>query len=415
MLGQIFLVVASFWMMINLTVHPPDFYSMVLDDLGGDASVNEKQTGFINVEGGRLYFERAGQGEAVVFLHDGLVHCETWNEQFDRFAEDYQVVRYDRRGYGRSDAAGVSYSDIEDLRRVFEQLEISEAHLIGCSAGGRLAIDFTLAYPEKVKSMVLVGGVVSGLGFTDHFYTRGGLAKSENFKKPEEKIKYWVFDDPYEIAPENTAVKEKVAALLKTSPQILTAKRGGFLQRPPAAVDKLSEIDVPALIVVGEKDIPDVHAHAGVIDAGIKDSRRIIVKGAAHLAHMEQPEFFNREVERFLNFEKLFIVLNKEGADRAYTLFKKISGCTSEIPFEESRLNSLGYEYLQKGAVDEALLLFKMNMEAYPKSFNVYDSYAEAQLAKGDTTAAVNNYRKSLELNPGNTNAADILKNIEGE
>ena len=116
-----------------------------------------------------------------------------------------------------------------------------------------------------------------------------------------------------------------------------------------------------------------------------------------------------------MNFEKLFTVLNKEGADRAYTLFKKISGCTSEIPFEESRLNSLGYEYLQKGAVDEALLLFKMNMEAYPKSFNVYDSYAEAQLAKGDTTAAVNNYRKSLELNPGNTNAADILKNIEGE
>ena len=63
----------------------------------------------------------------------------------------------------------------------------------------------------------------------------------------------------------------------------------------------------------------------------------------------------------------------------------------------------------------EAVLLFKMNVEAYPESYNVYDSYAEAQLANGDTAGAIKNYRKSLELNPDNNNAATVLKKLEGE
>ena len=194
MLGQILLAISSFWMMINLTVHPPDFYAMVSNDLGGDSAVKAVQTGYINVEGGKLYYEEAGWGETIVFLHDGMVHSVTWNEQFDRFAENFRVIRYDRRGYGQSNSAGVPYSDVKDLGRVFKQLEISEAHLIGCSAGGRLAINFTLAHPEKVKSLVLVGAPVSGMSFTDHFYTRGGLVKSAFFSDPEHQ------DSPFIIA-----------------------------------------------------------------------------------------------------------------------------------------------------------------------------------------------------------------------
>jgi 3-oxoadipate enol-lactonase len=415
MLGHVFLSISSLWMMVNLCVHPPDYYSMIPNDLRSKEISRSSDTGYIDVEGGRLYYEMSGQGETIMFIHDGLVHSATWDEQFDRFAGEYRVIRYDRRGYGQSGPACAPYSDLEDLHRLFEQLQVSEAHLIGCSAGGRLAIDFALAYPEKVKSLILVGGVVSGLSFTDHFYTRGGLAKKEYFSDPERAIKYWVFDDPYEIAPENTAVKKKVAALLEANPQNVTATSGGIIKRPPPAVERLAEIDVPVLIVVGEKDIPDVHAHAGVINEGIKGSRRIIVSGAGHLVHLEQPEVFNREVARFFKYEKLFAVMKKEGAEKAYELFEKIKDRNKgEIPFEEMRMNQLGYEYLQKGDVEAALLIFKMNMEAYPNSFNVYDSYGEAQLVKGDTAAAVGNYRKSLKLNPDNTNAVNILKNIEG-
>ena len=368
MLGHVFLSISSLWMTVNLCVHPPDYYSLIPNDLRSKEVKIASDTGFIDVEGGRLYYEQAGRGETIVFLHDGLVHSATWDEQFDRFAGEYRVIRYDRRGFGQSDPARAPYSDIEDLHRLFEQLHVSEAHLVGCSAGSRLAIDFALAFPDKVKSLLLVGAVVSGLDFTNHFYTRGGRFKTEYFDDPERSIEYWAFEDPYEIAPENKAVKEKVSAILKANPQDITAARGRFVKSPRSAMERLSEIDVPVLILVGEKDIPDVHAHSGAINAGIKGSRRVVVKGAGHMVHMEQPEVFDREAARFLRYERLFSVLRKDGAGKAYELFEKLkSSYPGEVPFDEMRMNQLGYEYLQKGDVEAALLIFKMNMEAYPK------------------------------------------------
>ncbi|MGQ0733932.1 MAG: alpha/beta fold hydrolase [Acidobacteriota bacterium] len=71
-------------------------------------------SGYVPVEGGRLYDEIAGQGPALVLIHDGLLHSETWNEQFAPFARSFRVVRWDRRGYGRSDEPRATFSDIDE-------------------------------------------------------------------------------------------------------------------------------------------------------------------------------------------------------------------------------------------------------------------------------------------------------------
>jgi len=76
-------------------------------------------------------------------------------------------------------------------------------------------------------------------------------------------------------------------------------------------------------------------------------------------------------------------------------------------------MNSLGYNLLAENKIKDAIELFKLNVAAYPDSWNVYDSLGEAYLKDGQTDLAVKNYRKSLELNPGNTNARKILKNLE--
>ncbi len=80
--------------------------------------------------------------------------------------------------------------------------------------------------------------------------------------------------------------------------------------------------------------------------------------------------------------------------------------------FKESELNTFGYQLLQNGNVDEAIKIFKVNVESYPNSFNVYDSLAEAYMAKGDKENAIKNYKKSLELNPDNENAKDMLQKL---
>ncbi len=81
--------------------------------------------------------------------------------------------------------------------------------------------------------------------------------------------------------------------------------------------------------------------------------------------------------------------------------------------FDEQELNTLGYRLLRTGKVPDAVAIFRLNVEAYPEAFNPYDSLGEAYMAMGDRVLAARNYRKSLDLNPDNTNAAEALKQLE--
>ncbi|MHC1705107.1 MAG: alpha/beta fold hydrolase [Tenuifilaceae bacterium] len=264
-----------------------------------------RDSGFINVDSGKLYYEAAGIGENLVLLHDGMVHLNIWDEQFLVLAKKYRVVRYDRRNYGKSTDPVSQYSHIEDLNQLFVQLKIDKAVVFGMSSGGRLAIDFTLKYPEKVKGLVLVGAVVGGYGYTQHFITRGGRYYPKNYSNPDDVQKYFATEDPYEIYPENKEAKQKVLKMLEsTKPSHDAREKGKLTLARPAekrAVKFLSEIKVPALVLVGEFDIPDVHAHAGVINAGIENSKRVIILKSGHLIPIEQPVLFNEVVMKFLD------------------------------------------------------------------------------------------------------------------
>ena len=254
-------------------------------------------TGYVKVDGGKLFYEVAGKGENIVLLHDGMVNHRIWDEQFPVLAKNYRVVRYDRRGYGKSTDPQTKYSHIDDLNQVFLQLKVDKAVIFGMSSGGGLAINFALTYPEKVNGLVLVGAVVSGFGYTSHMDTRGGNFNRSEYSDPVKLRKYFVLDDPYEIYSGNIKAKEKVMALLPYFGRDNTVP-----MKPPVkvAVKFLSEIKVPTLILVGEFDIPDVHAHAGVINAGIENSRREIIPKSGHLIPVEQPGLFYESVLNFL-------------------------------------------------------------------------------------------------------------------
>jgi len=371
-------------------------------------------SGFVDVPDGKLYYETAGGGEeTIVFIHDGLIHHEIWNHQFSTFAEKFKVIRYDRRGYGKSPMPEKKYSNVKDLNSVFNSLKIEKAILIGMSAGGGLAIDFTLAYPEKVSALMLVGAVVGGFGYSEHMMTRGGRLTAKDFRKPDKLLEYFLKEDPYEIAPQNTKVKEKLWKLMQ--PYHLDFTKNQLEEQPDRpAKEFLNEIEVSTFIVVGEFDIPDVFVHAGVIESGIQLSQKVIIRNAGHLVPIEQPETFNQEALKFLNSTEFFKVLTKKGIASAVEMFnKKRSEDKNWIPFSENRMNVLGYLSLQDGKTEDAIELFKLNVKAYPKSSNVYDSLAEAYMIRGDKKQAIKYYKKSLELNPENTNAITKLEQLK--
>ena len=128
--------------------------------------------------------------------------------------------------------------------------------------------------------------------------TRGGHFDPQKFTDPVKVNEYFIKDDPYEIYSENISAKEKVMKLL---PNLARENRVPTQPATKVAVRSLSEIKVPALILVGEFDIPDVHAHAGVINAGIVNSKREIIPRSGHLIPIEQPALFNEVIMNFLN------------------------------------------------------------------------------------------------------------------
>ncbi len=256
---------------------------------------------FLEVGGSKLFYEIAGTGPAMVFIHDGHMDSESWDAQWKFFSASHRVIRYDRRGYGKSTPANAPYSNIDDLRTLLAHVGVTNAVLIGCSAGGRLALDFTLEHPALVRRLVLVGPVVSGLDFSEHFdqRVRAGFRPLREKNDVGAAITNWT-NDAWLIASTNLIAKERFRKIMLANPHNMT--RTSQYSRPPLrlAISRLGEISAPTLIVVGEADIPDVHAHCGAIQAGVSNAQRIVVPGSAHFVHFELPAEFNQIVARFL-------------------------------------------------------------------------------------------------------------------
>src|SRR5262252_314280 len=254
---------------------------------------------FLEVDGAKLYYEECGSGpHVVVLVHDGVLHSAAWDDVWPDFCKHFHTIRYDRRGYGRSPVAAHGYYAADDLAAVLHHLRIKRLAIVGSSHGGEISINFTLDHPEMVEQLVLVGAVVGGMPYTKHFLERG-----DALGKPLEKgdIKGAIAaaaKDKYLIAPGNDAARKRMADILLANPQDLTHPE---LELPEkAALLRLGEIHVSTPLLVGDADIPDVHAHAGAIEAGIARSRRVVISDVGHLMYLEKPAEFSRIVLEFL-------------------------------------------------------------------------------------------------------------------
>jgi len=108
--------------------------------------------------------------------------------------------------------------------------------------------------------------------------------------------------------------------------------------------------------------------------------------------------------------------LEKNETEAAVALYRQLKNEEPENwSFAENELNMLGYQLMARDRIDEAIAILELNVEAYPASFNTYDSLGEAFLLGGRTEAAIANYERSLELNPNNTNASSMLARLREE
>jgi tetratricopeptide (TPR) repeat protein len=112
--------------------------------------------------------------------------------------------------------------------------------------------------------------------------------------------------------------------------------------------------------------------------------------------------------------ETLAPIIEHSGVTAALTEFRQMQARPDEYSLNESEMNRLGYYLLNtRKAVDASVAVFRLNVEAFPSSANAYDSLGEAYMVKGDKELAIRNYQRSLELNPQNTNAVEMLRKLQ--
>ena len=276
---------------------------MLAPALLGNASARAQNAppkgSFVEVDGAKLYYEECGSAPPVVVLvHDGVLHSAAWDDVWPAFCKHFHTIRYDRRGYGRSPAATHGYYATDDLAAVLHHVKVKHVAIVGSSHGGEISINFTLDHPEMVEQLVLVGAVVGGMPYTKHFLERGDALGKPLEKGDVNGAIAAAAKDKYLIAPGSDAAKKRMAEILSANPQDLTHPELELPVKP--ALSRLREIHIPTLLLVGEADIPDVHAHAGAIEAGIPRARRVVISGVGHLMYLEKPAEFSRVVIEFL-------------------------------------------------------------------------------------------------------------------
>jgi pimeloyl-ACP methyl ester carboxylesterase len=229
-----------------------------------------------------------------------------WDSQWRTYPEQYRVVRYDMRGFGKSPPARGKFSFADDLIQLLDDLELGPAALVGGSMGGSVAMEATVARPDLVSALLLVAPGLRGHEFSDE--TRAGWAEEEAALERgdldaavEVNLRMWVDGiqrSPADVDPE---VRRRVGEMQMRAFELW--QDAGVDPEPEARVEyekRLGEIDVPTLILVGDLDLPEMHEIADRLEAEIPSARRETIAGTAHVPSMERPEEFDRLVLEFL-------------------------------------------------------------------------------------------------------------------
>ncbi len=268
------------------------------------------ETGFAEVNGTKLYYEVLGEGHPLVLIHGGYMDRRMWDDQFAVFAEHYRVIRYDVRGFGKTELPQVSYADRQDLYDLLMFLGVEKAYVLGLSLGGVIAIDFTLDYPDMVDALVLVGSPVSGfpveLMFTEE-QLQQQIQRWAPFEKAIEErdtsamVDILMEDTTLVPSPKYHAARQSVREQLSEYSFAYVLDPAPRQKLDPTAYERLAEIRVPTLIIVGDEDHFQLHKSADKLAQDIAGARRVLISETHHMPNMEKPEEFNAIVLDFLS------------------------------------------------------------------------------------------------------------------
>ena len=419
---------------------------------------------FIDIGDCKLYCETEGQGIPMIVINGGPGGTHHYFHPWFSMAKDYcKIIYYDQRGCGKSDfVKGDGYSfrqAIDDLDKLRQKLGIKKWIVCGYSYGGAVAQFYTAVYPESVLGMVLISSAPmlqkdvlnntrqnsyiskdeekrirsiyqlyndGKINLTQLLYNKdlNGDWKRQNYYKPTkaESIRSalyeWINDNDFNQRVGNSFCRYDFKNIFEGCP-------------------------VPTLVCEAKWDLTWTEDKIRLLKENLPHAEFALFEKSGHPIFHDEPElFFSRlkryirslkpisqkeiktwkiytntmlahQEEAFRNEDNFFKFIDKDGVESAEEYYKsfKLKNKDKQL-FSESRMNNLGYSYLSKKDYRTAIQILKLNAEAYPDSWNVYDSLGDAYLTVGNKEKGIENYRKSVELNSQNENGKKILKEI---
>lgn len=233
----------------------------------------------------------------VLLLHPGLGDSRSWGPQVEALAAaGHRPLAPDLPGYGEEPLLPGRLSYVDHVAALLER----PAAVVGCSFGGRISLELAVEHPELVERLVLVNPALPGWTWSDevaqaHEEEDAALDRGDLDAAAEANL-FWLGPDASE------EVRDLVRAMAKRNFELVLPVYEQVEAVPvePPADERLREIRVPTLIVVGAQDVPDMTEIATILEQGIVGSRRVTIEGAGHVPSLERPEELNRLLLDFL-------------------------------------------------------------------------------------------------------------------
>jgi len=265
-------------------------------------TINKLTKGFAKVNGGNIYYELAGEGEAILFLHGLFLDSRLWERQFNELSQSYKVIRLDLRGFGCTEITEEPFSNYDDIKALLDELEVEKVHVVGLSLGALMGVEFALVYPERVGSLTLCSLNLS-------------REVSEEMQKARQEI--WQALESGDIH-KSTQLSEKAWLLGSANSSVVTEENRELyrnmlehnlnmpkINRKPIfltnTAEKLEEITAPTLIMYGALDFADYEKAASIIQERIPNSKKLRFEQSAHIMNLSEPELFTKKLHEFIS------------------------------------------------------------------------------------------------------------------
>jgi pimeloyl-ACP methyl ester carboxylesterase len=263
------------------------------------------ETGLVPVGETRIFYQTAGQGPSVLFIHAGVADSRMWRDQMG--IDGHHTIAFDQRGFGKTEWVPGPYANRNDALAVLDHLEVDRAVVVGCSNGAEAALQTAIIAPDRVSGLFLVGAAARGWEPDDGWgeepfwdqivaaYEAGDISRVVDYE-----ARLWLagpgrsLDD---LDPEVVELFKEMDSI----PQASERERNSQVQTlEPPTNEQLDSITAATRVVVGEHDLPTLVESAHYLARRLGGRHPVILDDTAHLPSLEKPAEFNSVLAEFL-------------------------------------------------------------------------------------------------------------------